>query len=93
MFDNNNFVLGIIRYLTLYVCSNRKFYGPHICGDALDIDPVHDHIITGSWRKDNTLQIWDFGTAEKIKDVPQDHLHGSLVSILLTPNLLYYLPY
>jgi WD40 repeat protein len=52
--------------------SFRKFFGPHICGDALDIDPVYSHILTGSWRKDTPLQIWDFGTGEKIKDVPQD---------------------
>ena len=35
----------------------RKIYGPHICGDALDIDPTHNHIITGSWRKENVLQV------------------------------------
>jgi WD40 repeat protein len=55
----------------------RKFYGPHICGDALDIDPVHNHILTGSWRKECPLQIWDYRTAEKIKDVPQDIQHPS----------------
>lgn len=55
----------------------RKLYGPHICGDALDIDPVHNHLLTGSWRKDNVLQIWDFNTGEKIKDVPTDASHNS----------------
>lgn len=59
--------------------STRKLYGPHICGDALDIDPVHNHIVSGSWRKDKVLQIWDYGSGEKIKDVPHDHLHGSLL--------------
>ena len=34
----------------------RKIAGPHICGDSLDIDPVNNHILTGSWRKDNPLQ-------------------------------------
>ncbi|XP_074643371.1 periodic tryptophan protein 2 homolog [Tubulanus polymorphus] len=48
--------------------------GPHICGDAMDIDPFHGHILTGSWRKDNTLQIWDFASGDKVKDVPQDTL-------------------
>lgn len=57
----------------------RKLYGPHICGDALDIDPTHDHILTGSWRTETPLQIWDFGTGEKIKDVPHDRLYGSLL--------------
>ncbi|XP_059171932.1 WD repeat-containing protein 38-like isoform X2 [Physella acuta] len=59
------------------VHSVKKFTGPHLCGDALDIDPVHNHILTGSWRKTHVLQIWDFASAVKIKDVPQDTLHHS----------------
>ncbi|XP_013405486.1 WD repeat-containing protein 38 [Lingula anatina] len=59
--------------------STRSLFGPHICGDALDIDPVHNHILTGSWRKENTLQIWDFNNGAKIKDVPIDHMHSSLL--------------
>uniref|UniRef100_H3A5P2 Uncharacterized protein n=1 Tax=Latimeria chalumnae TaxID=7897 RepID=H3A5P2_LATCH len=35
----------------------RRFFGPHICGDALDIDPSNKQILTGSWRKDNPLQV------------------------------------
>ena len=57
----------------------RKFHGPHICGDALDIDPIHNHILTGSWRKTAVLQIWDFAMAVKIKDVPQDSITSSQV--------------
>ncbi|CAL1541553.1 unnamed protein product [Lymnaea stagnalis] len=57
--------------------SIKKFTGPHLCGDALDIDPVHNHILTGSWRKSHVLQIWDFASAIKIKDVPHDTLHHS----------------
>ena len=37
--------------------SVRRLYGPHICGDSLDIDPQHNHILTGSWRKDKVLQV------------------------------------
>lgn len=37
--------------------SARKLYGPHICGDALDIDPTHNHILTGSWRTETPLQV------------------------------------
>jgi WD40 repeat protein len=58
----------------------RKIYGPHICGDALDIDPMHGHILTGSWRKEAPLQIWDYGSGDKIRDVPE---------ALLNPSLLY----
>ncbi|CAC5418052.1 unnamed protein product [Mytilus coruscus] len=34
----------------------RYLHGPHICGDALDIDPYNNHILTGSWRKKDVLQ-------------------------------------
>lgn len=57
----------------------RRIYGPHICGDALDIDPAHNHVITGSWRKSNVLQIWDIHSGAKIKDVPQDALHKCML--------------
>lgn len=57
--------------------SVKKFCGPHICGDALDIDPVHNHILTGSWRRSAVLQIWDFAMAVKIKDVPQTPITSS----------------
>ncbi|KAK2177513.1 hypothetical protein NP493_594g02046 [Ridgeia piscesae] len=54
-----------------------NIYGPHICGDALDIDAHHNHILTGSWRKENVLQIWDYGSGAKIKDVPYDHVRNT----------------
>jgi hypothetical protein len=57
----------------------RRTYGPHICGDALDIDPTYEHVLTGSWRKDNALQIWEYGTGKNIKDVPQDPMNKSMV--------------
>lgn len=59
--------------------SFRKFFGPHICGDALDIDPNSGQILTGSWRKECTLQIWDFGSGEKLKDVPDDPPYSSML--------------
>ncbi|OWF35598.1 WD repeat-containing protein 38-like [Mizuhopecten yessoensis] len=60
--------------------SVRHFHGPHICGDSLDIDAEHNHILTGSWRKDNALQIWDFPLGKFIKDVPPEPLNASLVN-------------
>ncbi|ELT97959.1 hypothetical protein CAPTEDRAFT_229222 [Capitella teleta] len=45
---------------------------------AAQYHPNQSHVfITGGW--DDTVQIWDFNSGEKIKDVPQDHLHGSLI--------------
>ena len=47
--------------------SVRSIYGPHICGDSLDI--CGNEIVTGSWRGEDQLQIWDFRTCEKIQDI------------------------
>ncbi len=46
----------------------RSIYGPHICGDALDV--VGNRIITGSWRPNQQLEIWDYLSGEKISDIP-----------------------
>ncbi|VDL92191.1 unnamed protein product [Schistocephalus solidus] len=45
-----------------YVHSLWQYFGPHICGnDALDIEPEANHIITSSWRRENSiLQVWLF---------------------------------
>lgn len=37
--------------------SQKHFSGPHICGDALDIVEQYQIILTGSWRRDSTLQV------------------------------------
>ncbi len=37
--------------------SQKHFSGPYICGDALDIIEENQVILTGSWRKDSTLQV------------------------------------
>lgn len=49
-------------------CAVRSIFGPHICGDALDI--VGNEILTGSWRPNNQLEVWDFGTGNKVTDIP-----------------------
>lgn len=46
----------------------RSIFGPHICGDALDV--VGGTLVTGSWRPDNQLELWDFGSGSKITTVP-----------------------
>ena len=39
----------------------RNIFGPHICGDSMDIDCDGGEILTGSWRPEEQLQLWDFG--------------------------------
>jgi WD40 repeat protein len=47
--------------------SIRSIYGPHICGDAIDMDAAGSTILTGSWRPDDALQEWDFGSGKLIR--------------------------
>lgn len=53
----------------------RSFYGPHICGDSLDV--FGNEIVTGSWRSDNQLELWDFGSGQRIAGVPWSN-HSSV---------------
>jgi COMPASS component SWD3 len=50
--------------------SIRSIYGPHLCGDALDLSPDGHTILTGSWRPNDTLQRWDFATGRLLDSVP-----------------------
>ncbi|XP_033126780.1 uncharacterized WD repeat-containing protein alr3466-like [Anneissia japonica] len=81
--DNTSFVSGgwddtVQFWNTSSEHAIRKLNGPHICGDALDIDPYHNHIVTGSWRKEYSLQIWDYSTGALIKNVTQDYNNSLL---------------
>ena len=35
----------------------RKISGPHVCGDALDIEPFTLSLLTGSWRQQDQLEV------------------------------------
>jgi WD40 repeat protein len=48
----------------------RSVFGPHICGDAVDINLDGNTILTGSWRVDKQLQLWDFGSGKLVDTVP-----------------------
>ncbi|KAM5152500.1 coronin-7-like [Mantella aurantiaca] len=53
--------------------SLRRLSGPHVCGDSLDIDPDTEQILIGSWRKEESLQVWDSQTGQKISTIPDDY--------------------
>lgn len=42
-------------------------YGPHICGDAIDI--FGNHILTGSYRSKDVLQLWDIKMRKLFKTI------------------------
>lgn len=51
-------------------CSIRSIYGPHICGDSLDCR--NKVVLTGSWRPDDSVQLWDFDSGNLIQTIPWD---------------------
>jgi len=50
--------------------SIRSIYGPHLCGDALDISLDGTTVVTASWRPHETLQRWDLSTGRLIDTIP-----------------------
>ena len=46
----------------------RSIFGPHICGDALDV--AGKEVLTGSWRPDKQLELWDFESGNKVRVLP-----------------------
>ncbi|KAK2188902.1 hypothetical protein NP493_120g04054 [Ridgeia piscesae] len=41
--------------------------GPHICGDSIDIRG--SYVVSGSWVKKNSLQLWDFNTMSLVRNI------------------------
>ncbi len=61
--------------------SVRSIAGPHICGDALDVQPATGSgaspgsgtsplVLTGSWREAHPLQLWDLGSGRLLTNLP-----------------------
>jgi len=49
-----------------------SIYGPHICGDAIDYYNDGFTLLTGSYRQDNVLELWDMRTLKKVRDIDWD---------------------
>ena len=64
--------------------SVRSFYGPHICGDAIDISG--GTILTGSYRMDEQLQTWDFGTGKLIDNISWGNSSTQLYAACFDPS-------
>eukprot|EP00743_Colponemidia_sp_Colp-15_P002144 GILK01002326.1.p1 GENE.GILK01002326.1~~GILK01002326.1.p1 ORF type:complete len:393 (+),score=63.42 GILK01002326.1:66-1181(+) len=61
----------------------RSIYGPHICGDSVDIQ--NDVVLSGSWRPEEQLQLWDYRSGDIIETIKWRHGIGSSTE----PCLLY----
>lgn len=62
--------------------SIRSIFGPHICGDAIDVRG--DQILTASWRPEDALQLWDFGSGKLLHTLPWSYTKDSK-----QPEMLY----
>ncbi|OQR96839.1 hypothetical protein ACHHYP_13205 [Achlya hypogyna] len=49
--------------------SVRGIYGPHIAGDAIDVNGRNE-ILTGSWRPESPLELWDYGSGKRLAAIP-----------------------
>lgn len=48
----------------------RAIFGPHVCGDSIDISQDGEVLLTGSWRVDRQLQLWDFRSERLLETLP-----------------------
>ena len=49
-----------------------SIYGPHICGDSIDFRNDGYTVLTGSYRNDDALQIWDLRKRECVRTIEWD---------------------
>lgn len=50
--------------------SVRSIYGPHISGDSIDYK--NGQVLTGSYRNNDILQLWDFKSGELAQNIKVD---------------------
>jgi len=65
--------------------SIRSIWNCYLCGDSVDFSNSGDQVLTGSWRTENALQIWDFGTCEVAETISwkQDPANDSASTCML----------
>jgi len=49
--------------------SVRSLWNCHVCGDAVDFSSSGAEILTGSWRAEEPLQLWDFNSGSLVETV------------------------
>jgi COMPASS component SWD3 len=47
----------------------HSIYGPHICGDAIDFKDDANTLLTGSYRQEDVLELWDLRTLKKVRTI------------------------
>ena len=85
--EDSNYILSavgsdrVLLWDTRSGSSERAIIGPHIRGHGIAM--YDGHVITASYRDTKQLEIWDFGTAKKIKEVP---INGNLSNVSISRN-------
>jgi WD40 repeat protein len=51
----------------------RRIFSPRICGDSLDFNESGTALLTGSYRKDDVLQTWDWETGKLMDTICWSH--------------------
>ncbi|XP_015604473.1 uncharacterized protein LOC107272147 isoform X1 [Cephus cinctus] len=52
--------------------STRYISGVHMCGDGIDISKTGKEILTCSWQKKNSMQLWDYQSNRQIVSLEPD---------------------
>ena len=58
--------------------SENYLYGPMICGDALDYS--NGLILTGSWRDEDQLELWDMKMMKKLQIIKWQEFEDNLIN-------------
>ena len=48
-------------------CPVNYFFGPHICGETIDFRRDGNTMVTGSYRMDDVLEVWDLRKLQRTK--------------------------
>ena len=48
----------------------HAFWGPHICGDSIAFKNDGYTMVTGSYRQDDALEVWDMRMFRKTRVIP-----------------------
>jgi len=57
--------------------SVRSIWNCYLCGDSVDFSADGNQVLTGSWRTENALQIWDFATCDPIETIQWSPAEGA----------------
>ncbi|XP_031369329.1 uncharacterized protein LOC116186385 [Apis dorsata] len=50
----------------------RRISGVHMCGDGLDISKNGKEILSCSWQRENSIQLWDYGSGKLLVSLMPD---------------------